>query len=140
MYDELWQEIQDSPGEIFDIPELQDEKFDVNEYLNSNYDYWNDTFHFQLYWWRCNLSGFRRCHLHSHHRGERVSFLLQISPEEMTDPKLEMLSAREQLMSDIECIVESLFWDTWGDEYVNTQNELIKTLCDSVCANFPSNW
>ena len=39
MYDELWQEIQDSPGEIFDIPELQDEKFDVNEYLNSNYDY-----------------------------------------------------------------------------------------------------
>jgi|GEM_PF-3756726 hypothetical protein len=55
------------------------------------------------------------------------------------NPKLEMLSAREQLMSDIECIVESLFWDTWGDEYVNTQNELIKTLCDSVCANFPSN-
>jgi hypothetical protein len=65
--------------------------------------------------------------------------LLQFSPKEMTDNKLEMLSAREQLMSDIECIVESLFWDTWGDEYVNTQNELIKTLCDSVCANFPSN-
>jgi len=39
MYDELWQEIQDTPGEIFDIPELQDEKFDVNEYLNANYDY-----------------------------------------------------------------------------------------------------
>ena len=42
MYDELWQEIQDSPGEIFDIPELrdlEDEKFDVNEYLNSNIDY-----------------------------------------------------------------------------------------------------
>jgi hypothetical protein len=65
--------------------------------------------------------------------------LLQFSPEKMTDNKLEMLSAREQLMSDIECIVESLFWDTWGDEYVNTQNELIKTLCDSVCSNFPSN-
>lgn len=28
MYDELWQEIADAPGEIFDIPELQDEKFD----------------------------------------------------------------------------------------------------------------
>ena len=41
MYDELWSEIQDMPGEIFDldIPELRDEKFDVNEYLNANYDY-----------------------------------------------------------------------------------------------------
>lgn len=43
MFDELWQEIQDMPGEIFDmdIPELRDdnEKFDVNEYLNANYDY-----------------------------------------------------------------------------------------------------
>jgi hypothetical protein len=43
MYDELWSEIQDAPGEIFDldIPELRDdnEKFDVNEYLNANYDY-----------------------------------------------------------------------------------------------------
>jgi hypothetical protein len=64
--------------------------------------------------------------------------LLQFSPEKM-NPKLEMLSAREQLMSDIECIVESVFWDTWGDEYVDAQNELIKTLCDSVCSNFPSN-
>jgi len=40
MYDDLWIEIQDAPGEIFDIPELQDEKFDVNEYLKSNIDYW----------------------------------------------------------------------------------------------------
>jgi hypothetical protein len=41
MFDELWSEIQDAPGEIFDmdIPELRDEKFDVNEYLNSNIDY-----------------------------------------------------------------------------------------------------
>ena len=41
MFDELWSEIQDAPGEIFDldIPELKDEKFDVNEYLNANYDY-----------------------------------------------------------------------------------------------------
>ena len=42
MFDELWQEIQDMPGEIFDmdIPELRDEeKFNVNEYLNANYDY-----------------------------------------------------------------------------------------------------
>ena len=42
MFDEMWQEIQDMPGEIFDldIPELrEDNKFDVNEYLNSNIDY-----------------------------------------------------------------------------------------------------
>jgi hypothetical protein len=45
MFDELWFEIQDAPGEIFDLdipelrPELRDEKFDINEYLNANYDY-----------------------------------------------------------------------------------------------------
>jgi len=42
MFDELWSEIQDMPGEIFDldIPELKDEeKFNMNEYLNGDYDY-----------------------------------------------------------------------------------------------------
>jgi hypothetical protein len=42
MFDELWSEIQDMPGEIFDldIPELKDEKsFNLNEYLNADYDY-----------------------------------------------------------------------------------------------------
>jgi hypothetical protein len=43
MFDELWSEIQDAPGEIFDIPELRDldddEKFNLNDYLNSNIDY-----------------------------------------------------------------------------------------------------
>ena len=41
MFDELWSEIQETPGEIFDmdIPELLDEKFDVNEYLKGDYDY-----------------------------------------------------------------------------------------------------
>ena len=43
MYDELWQEIQDSPGEIFDIPELRDleeeNKFNLNDYINGNIDY-----------------------------------------------------------------------------------------------------
>jgi hypothetical protein len=42
MYDELWSEIQDAPGEIFDldIPELQDkEKFNFDEYLKGDYDY-----------------------------------------------------------------------------------------------------
>jgi len=42
MFDELWSEIQESEGEIFDlnIPELRDtEKFDLNEYLAADYDY-----------------------------------------------------------------------------------------------------
>jgi len=43
MYDELWSEIADAPGEIFDIPEMreldEDKKFDVNDYLKSDYDY-----------------------------------------------------------------------------------------------------
>ena len=45
MFDELWSEIQDAPGEIFDIPEMQDldeekeNKFDVEDYINSNIDY-----------------------------------------------------------------------------------------------------
>jgi hypothetical protein len=42
MFDELWSEIQEAPGEIFDldIPELRDdEQFNMNEYLNADYDY-----------------------------------------------------------------------------------------------------
>jgi hypothetical protein len=57
----------------------------------------------------------------------------------MTNDKLEMLTAREQLMEDIDCIIESFFWDTWGDEYDEEQQELVKILCDAVCKNFPSN-
>jgi len=40
MFDELWSEIQDMPGEIFDIPEIRDdEKFDLKEYMEGDYDY-----------------------------------------------------------------------------------------------------
>jgi hypothetical protein len=43
MFEELWSEIADAPGEIFDLPELRDldddEKFNLNDYLNSNIDY-----------------------------------------------------------------------------------------------------
>jgi hypothetical protein len=43
MFDELWSEIQDAPGEIFDIPELreldEENKFNLNDYINGNYDY-----------------------------------------------------------------------------------------------------
>ena len=53
----------------------------------------------------------------------------------MTD-RLEMLTAREQLMWDIDGIV---------DEFASNNNiseddmeDLIRVLCDSVCKNFPS--
>ena len=52
---------------------------------------------------------------------------------------LEMLSAREQLMEDIDCIVESFFYDTWGDRYDVDKEDLTRILCDAVCKNFPSN-
>ena len=34
---DVWAEINDMPGEIYDIEE---EKFDVQEYINGNTDYW----------------------------------------------------------------------------------------------------
>jgi len=68
------------------------------------------------------------------------AILNKSTKQSIMNPKLEMLSAREQLMSDIECIIEGFFYDTWGDEYTEEQNELVKVLCDSVCSNFPSNW
>lgn len=42
MFDELWQEIQESEGEIFDmdIPEFDDkDDFNMSEYLSADYDY-----------------------------------------------------------------------------------------------------
>ena len=37
---DIFAEINDMPGEIFDIPEMQDsDKFDVEGYINGNYDY-----------------------------------------------------------------------------------------------------
>ena len=43
---------------------------------------------------------------------------------------LEMLTAREQLMEDIQCIIETRIDDDCDG--------LIEALCDAVCANFPS--
>ena len=44
MFDELWSEIQDAPGEIFDVIDFKEEwekeeKFDVEKYINGNTDY-----------------------------------------------------------------------------------------------------
>lgn len=44
---------------------------------------------------------------------------------------LEMLTAREQLVEDIVCIMESHF----PNENVD---ETIKQLCNAVCINFPT--
>ena len=57
---------------------------------------------------------------------------------------LEMLTAREQLMEDIECIIESHFAGieykpAQGTDLVYITDELIRTLCDAVCKNFPAN-
>ena len=60
-------------------------------------------------------------------------------PQRSMIDHLEMLTAREQLMEDIDCIIEGFFYDTWGDEYNEDKNELVKTLCDAVCKNFPAN-
>ena len=50
----------------------------------------------------------------------------------MTD-QLEMLTAREQLMEDIDCIITEYF----AEYDVNYDEELVKVLCDAVCKNFP---
>ena len=42
MFDEMWSEIQDMQGEIFDIPEMQDEDDDdktFNAFLKSDWDF-----------------------------------------------------------------------------------------------------
>jgi hypothetical protein len=41
MEDTLWIEIADAPGEIFDIPEMQDDEEDstFDSKLNSNFDF-----------------------------------------------------------------------------------------------------
>ena len=55
---------------------------------------------------------------------------------------LEMLSAREQLIEDIEAIVEGQsYYSNTSDEYLlNVRAEdLISVLCDAVCKNFPTN-
>ena len=43
MFDELWSEINDMPGEIFDIPEMKDDDGDdtksLEDYLKTNTDF-----------------------------------------------------------------------------------------------------
>ena len=48
---------------------------------------------------------------------------------------LEMLSQREQLMEDIDCIVDGELSGIISDDL---SNELVRRLCDAVCRNFPA--
>ena len=50
---------------------------------------------------------------------------------------LEMLSAREHLMEDIDAIVEEHSY--YSNMSADKAEELIRVLCDAVCKNFPSN-
>ena len=51
--------------------------------------------------------------------------------------QLEMLSQREQLMEDIDCIITSQYKDDKINE--DDMEDLIRVLCDAVCKNFPTN-
>ena len=54
----------------------------------------------------------------------------------------QMLTAREQLMEDIDSIVDETFMEMFGwediDKWSNHRDELTRMLCDAVCKNFPS--
>ena len=50
---------------------------------------------------------------------------------------LEMLTAREQLMEDIDCIISGFFNDTYEGQYQEVE-DLTRILCDAVCKNFPT--
>ena len=56
---------------------------------------------------------------------------------------LEMLTAREQLMEDIDAIVDEFTFDLPIDdihERSELAEDLCRILCDAVCKNFPTKW
>ncbi len=55
----------------------------------------------------------------------------------MMNNHLEMLTAREQLMEDIDAIVEEHSY--YSNMSAEKTEDLIRVLCDAVCRNFPSN-
>ena len=57
----------------------------------------------------------------------------------MMNNNLEMLTAREQLMEDINSIVETFCWEMWEGKYPETQEDLTRLLRDAVIKNFPAN-
>ena len=61
--------------------------------------------------------------------------------------RLEMLTAREQLMEDIDAIIEGFYFDNPIPNFGSSRlqltatdsEELTRILCDAVCKNFPTN-
>jgi len=68
-----------------------------------------------------------------------MSFVSTFTYSKM-NTNLEMLTACEQLMGDIDCIIESKFSEVFPhtEDYDELRDELIETLCDAVCRNFPA--
>jgi len=66
-----------------------------------------------------------------------MSLIKNYLQTKMTD-QLEMLTAREQLMEDIDSIVDGFFIDTYEGQYPEERDELTRMLCDAVCKNFPT--
>ena len=68
-----------------------------------------------------------------------MSLIKSYLHNKMTD-RLEMLTAREQLMEDIDSIIDGWWVDTFEDEHSEEKEYLTRILCDAVCKNFPTKW
>ena len=66
-----------------------------------------------------------------------MSLIKDYLHNKMTD-RLEMLTAREQLMEDIDSIIDGWWVDTFEDEHSEEKEYLTRILCDAVCKNFPT--
>tara|TARA_S200002703_G_scaffold146088_2_gene140882 strand:- start:4045 stop:4242 length:198 start_codon:yes stop_codon:yes gene_type:complete len=64
-----------------------------------------------------------------------MSLIKQHLYNKMID-NLEMLTAREQLMEDIDSIVEEHSY--YSNMSAEKAEDLIRVLCDAVCKNFPT--
>tara|TARA_B100000214_G_scaffold348933_1_gene301396 strand:- start:1105 stop:1353 length:249 start_codon:yes stop_codon:yes gene_type:complete len=71
----------------------------------------------------------------------KTQTFFKVLKEYNPNSNLEMLTQREQLMEDIDCIVFEFFDEHYNmdDDYRSEKDELVRTLCDAVCKNFPTN-
>ena len=136
MFDELWSEIQDAPGEIFDldIPELQDkEKFNFDEYLKGNYDYWNSLSRTQrtnyvIRWNCCPAIIIHRWWVSNTGRWQVCLCPYHSAPLIMNN---QLLSVREQIQQDILSFASDI-----DDEKIFFNDEVLDELCEIVVRNF----
>jgi len=66
-----------------------------------------------------------------------MSFVSTFTYSKM-NTNLEMLTAREQLMEDIDSICDEFFCQNFPNSQEQFE-ELTRILCDAVCKNFPTN-